>query len=486
MADPTGFGEDIDQLVDLVSDEETDKQGSRRSLLLVLLLLLLLCAVTTVVDVWVERTPEQRESIARNLECLQCHTELIPELSKASVHDPFLNEDCTTCHSPHGEEVTVRLYAGSWKRWEQVRTVIEWVPLKFALEAFDSIAGVTDEGGGGELLSESVTEEKGEESVFPVDETELCWICHGDLAAAKKPLPHQHSPFDKGFCTDCHNPHASDVRVLLKREEKDLCPSCHPMFDELGREQLHPPYEGRFCTNCHDPHASNYTGVLVTNQRDLCFTCHPTVAPLSLKPVQHNPFYFDSCTGCHEPHGSDTRPLLIEDQPPLCYNCHPGIEKDFLKASRHPVGTLQLNCADCHNPHAADYSFLLAARNNDMCYQCHEEARGDAYAVKASYELSAHKGQLCIRCHTPHGSEWTPILRDSNPDLCLQCHLAYDADHLHPVRPVDFDVKADKGLTCTSTCHNPHGTQYNRMLIGFYWPADGFCMQCHTRVGIDF
>ena len=40
-----------------------------------------------------------REFIARNLDCVQCHTELIPQLARTAVHDPFLKESCTTCHT---------------------------------------------------------------------------------------------------------------------------------------------------------------------------------------------------------------------------------------------------------------------------------------------------------------------------------------------------------------------------------------------------
>jgi DmsE family decaheme c-type cytochrome len=231
----------------------------------------------------------------------------------------------------------------------------------------------------------------------------------------------------------------------------------------------------------------------VSNQRDLCFTCHPTVAPLSLKAVQHRPF-LDNCTGCHEPHGSDYLPLLRKDQPPLCYDCHGAIKYDFLKPSHHPVDTVELSCADCHDPHAADYKFLINAKGNDFCYTCHAGPRGDAYAIKATFDPSAHgKGDvLCVRCHTPHGSSYTPLLRKSNPELCLDCHSStVEGPNKHPFRPNVWDVVAKKPLTCTTTCHNPHGTNQNYMLQRYSWPYDGQCLQCHANtpgknVGIDF
>jgi predicted CXXCH cytochrome family protein len=296
----------------------------------------------------------------------------------------------------------------------------------------------------------------------------------------------QHAPFASGECSTCHEPHGAEQAGLASQAWGELCSSCHTADASFKSVHRGYPVEEADCQQCHDPHASEWGGILVDNQRDLCFVCHPSVAPLSLKPVQHNPFLYDNCSGCHEPHASNNTPLLLEQQPSLCYICHPSIQNDFLKRSSHPVGTIQLTCADCHNPHAADYSALLAARDNEMCYECHAEAVGESRAIRTSYDDSAHVGTLCIECHTPHGSDWEPILRAQNPDVCLRCHPGYEGNNKHPVRPVFYDVVAGTGLTCSSTCHEPHGTAYTRMLIGWNYPADGFCMQCHLRVGIDF
>ena len=115
----------------------------------------------------------------------------------------------------------------------------------------------------------------------------------------------------------------------------------------------------------------------------------------------------------------------------------------------------------------------------------HEGALGDSAAIMASYDVSAHLGLLCVDCHTPHGSPYVPILRQGNPDLCLACHPNYEGPNKHPVRPTYYDIVANTGLTCSSTCHDPHGTPYWAML-NYYWPRDEICLACHPRVGIDF
>ncbi len=463
-------------------EEQPGRRRGRGLVALLALLILLLCVLATLADVYVTRTPEQRAFVTRNIGCLQCHADLIPDMSKASVHNPFLLKDCVTCHTPHGSEVIETTSGGAAKTWRRLKSLLEWLPLRLVLRSYQR-SQATSSTTSGETRTK-VTRVKGPKSYLRQPEKDLCWTCHGDMGPLKGAV-YKHAPFDEGFCTNCHDPHGSDNKALLKQDERDLCKTCHPMGKELSRMQTHPPAAGWFCTNCHNPHASDYQGMLVMRQRELCFTCHPTVAGLSLKAVQHNPFMYDNCTGCHEPHGSDTRPLLIADQPPVCYRCHPQIADDFGKPSHHPVGTVQLNCADCHNPHAADYDYLLEARDNRFCYRCHARPNGDAYAIEATYEESAHRGKLCIDCHTPHGSAFAPLLRNSNPQLCLGCHTGYDEKHSHPVARRFYDSHAKAPLTCTSTCHNPHGTQYQRML-NYPYRRDGLCLKCHPAVGVTF
>lgn len=484
MSDPEVVDEEVDPTDDsTTSEKSTDDRRRRRRYgwLALLLLLLLLCCCTSAADVLITRGPQQARFIARNLECLQCHTEKIPDFSKNTVHAPFMQRDCTICHVKHTGQVAVYITQGAREQILRYRTLLQWLPLRwwFGLQRVFGAGARTEsttvDGGG--VVSQSIRSLNTSEPGLVMPKDKLCWMCHGDMGAL---LGDEfiHLPFEKGRCTECHDPHASDFRALLTQAPNKICFTCHPMGLELNRMQTHPPAKQGWCTDCHNPHASNHKGILVSKQRDLCFTCHPTIAPMSKLPTQHQPFKNDNCTGCHEPHGSDNSPLLINAVPKLCYICHPQIENQFGLPSHHPIG-LTLTCVSCHNPHAALYPGLLSGSSNWFCYECH----GDKQAM---YDASKHAPKECVRCHTPHGSDYKPMLLAAQPELCLRCHPKVDGSNKHPIRAKYYDIHAEKGLSCTSSCHNPHGTEYDPMMKNYDWKQDGLCLQCHKTVGVYY
>lgn len=483
MSDPevvAGVDPAMDSPVD--GEQAQDHPGGRGYglIALILLLVLLLCCATTTVDMLITRGPQQARFVARNLACLQCHTEKIPDFTKATVHSPFRLKDCTICHTKHGAQVSVTVTRGASKQVTRYRTLVQWLPLKWWFDAWGALGGSssqvtkTTEGG---VISKSVRSVEGAGSALVMPAEDLCFMCHGDMGALLDDK-YTHVPFVQGRCTECHDPHASDNRALLTQAPNKICFTCHPIGQETNRMQAHPPAKQGWCTDCHSPHASNNKGMLIARQRELCFGCHPTVASMSDFATQHQPFSNDNCTGCHEPHGSDFTPLLVKAQPALCYTCHPQIENQFVQPSHHPIG-LNLTCASCHNPHAAPYPGLLSGSANQFCFECH----GDKQAV---YETSKHTAADCVGCHTPHGSAYRPMLLANQPDLCLRCHSKYEGSNSHPVRPEYYDVHAKKGLTCTSSCHNPHGTQYKFMIRTYNFNRDSMCLQCHKTVGIYY
>ena len=97
----------------------------------------------------------------------------------------------------------------------------------------------------------------------------------------------------------------------------------------------------------------------------------------------------------------------------------------------------------------------------------------------------------CTKCHRPHGSRYGTLLVNSGPKVCVSCHgpsegYMGDGDWAHRASPQFLDAHSKKPLTCTSTCHNPHGTQFTHMTRTYPATWDGLCMQCHKGVGKRF
>ena len=207
--------------------------------------------------------------------------------------------------------------------------------------------------------------------------------------------------------------------------------------------------------------------------------CHTEIDDQRMMTVQHQPFEQEKCTACHVPHGSDATPLLLETEPGLCYRCHPRIASEFALPSHHPLGK-NLRCSDCHRVHAGKYPGLLYAKGNKMCFRCHG-------GINEYYDVSLHYTLECVDCHRWHGSQYSPILRKLNPPLCLDCHQPnhyYSGPRAHPTWPNYWDWVAHRPLTCTTTCHNPHGTEFKHMVRRYDPDWDGQCKQCHKGVGI--
>ena len=116
------------------------------------------------------------------------------------------------------------------------------------------------------------------------------------------------------------------------------------------------------------------------------------------------------------------------------------------------------------------------------CTGCH----GSCFSELAQ---SGHKDLPCTACHEFPDSPNADLLKAPEPQLCQQCHpdLGYMA---HPTTPDHWDFHAGEPLTCTSTCHDPHGSAYTHMLRVAYGSdgkgTDYLCLLCHTQVGIKY
>jgi len=135
------------------------------------------------------------------------------------------------------------------------------------------------------------------------------------------------------------HPRESDQRALKKNSYtvKDACLKCHETV--LKGQFKHGPAEVGYCTLCHDPHASPNPGWLRKPTWDLCTTCHRDKGsgvhvlvgftngthPTGNVPDPVRPGRNLTCSSCHNPHSAESRQLIIFDMRTrldLCNVCH--------------------------------------------------------------------------------------------------------------------------------------------------------------------
>ncbi|MFC4527475.1 DmsE family decaheme c-type cytochrome [Dyella halodurans] len=125
-------------------------------------------------------------------------------------------------------------------------------------------------------------------------------------------------------CSDCHNPmtRLSPEGLLAASSINEVCASCHQDIRAKFNRRSHMPLpEGQMaCTDCHNPHGSITKPLLKTDTvNETCYTCHAE---------KRGPFLFEhapvreNCLNCHDVHGSNQQTLLVAPIPMLCQQCH--------------------------------------------------------------------------------------------------------------------------------------------------------------------
>lgn len=145
----------------------------------------------------------------------------------------------------------------------------------------------------------------------------VCFDCHKDRRAELHRVSTH--PTKNGFfsCSACHAPHGSTAQraSLQKNTVNETCYTCHA--------QLRGPFlwEHRSaqddCTNCHNPHGTNIAPMLKARMPYLCQQCHQTASHSSIafsgtslpggaSAAQGNRILGNACANCHmKVHGSN-------------------------------------------------------------------------------------------------------------------------------------------------------------------------------------
>jgi DmsE family decaheme c-type cytochrome len=142
-----------------------------------------------------------------------------------------------------------------------------------------------------------------------------------------------------------------------------------------------------------------------------------------------------------------------------CTTCHVDKRGQVSLAHSHPILTGQVTCADCHDPHSGDAikgGGINLATANETCTKCHTAQKGPfVFAHNAIREG-------CTTCHNPHGSVNDKMLVARDDNLCLRCHLEVAGKGQIIVGGEDHASRLQRGTCWSAGCHEaPHGSNAN-------------------------
>ncbi|MBI5630713.1 MAG: DmsE family decaheme c-type cytochrome [Elusimicrobia bacterium] len=176
-----------------------------------------------------------------------------------------------------------------------------------------------------------------------------------------------------------------------------------------------------------------------------------------------------------------------------CLSCHADREnfKENIHAKAWPKAKgieFEKSCETCHGPggaHAAgDVAAIFnpakaaGAKASAACLSCHA---GDKQRLFWSNSAHDRKGSDCLSCHKMHGSHDRLLKKETELETCASCHRDVNAAlhkrSKHPLR--DSSMPDGQGKMACSSCHNPHGSQSEKLIAGK--SVNDKCFECHAE-----
>jgi predicted CXXCH cytochrome family protein len=318
--------------------------------------------------------------------------------------------------------------------------------------------------------------------------------CHQAIAG----LQYQHSPVKDSECLSCHkqiskeHPAKGTKSFELTASGAALCAQCHEAMGK--KKEVHAPVKEGECLACHKPHgaANRFLLEVGEDQRVLCFSCHDSAR--FNENYQHGPAAVGACTKCHDPHESNEKYLSRIPARERCLKCHADFGKS-LNEAKVVHAPVQLNqCYSCHNPHGAALPNLVTKKMPDLCIYCHKKVGEKMVNAKVPHKPLLQEGG-CGTCHSAHFANSKGLLAADEMTVCLNCH-GKDNLGTPPLKNIKREISSRKYLhgpllkgQCKA-CHDPHGSNYFRMLRGSY-PRELYvpykegeysaCLGCHDK-----
>ncbi len=386
--------------------------------------------------------------------CLSCHADKTAANIKGAVHPPAVR-DCVKCHDPHASDNKNQLLKATTGDAKE----------NLCLSCHKTGVNVPDKGSRHAALDMGcdtchVTHKTGEKGKEEFDfhlakaTPALCIDCH-DVKDAKLAKAHQNQPFEKANCVTCHDPHQS-------RQPK------------LMQAFTHNPFENKMCESCHQPAKDGKVVLVQKDVKAICLSCHDDKGKLiETAKVQH-PGAQGDCTDCHNPHAGKTPGFPKPDAVQACLGCHSDQAEQFKKAHLHQPAFGQ-GCATCHEPHGGENEHLLRAKSADsLCLECHGPER-QPKPLEAEHLVTIFGGK--VKLPEDYFSK--------NKVIVLP--LKYGRGHPvegHPVKDVMDPTNVSKVMTPINclTCHQPHASAQPDLLAKDQVNNMAFCASCHKNL----
>jgi DmsE family decaheme c-type cytochrome len=224
--------------------------------------------------------------------------------------------------------------------------------------------------------------------------------------------------------------------------------------------------------------AAQATAAKATFDVNDCRACHEENVK-SIEMTRHASLE-GSCQGCHGDPSAHVKGALEGTPGPIqkfktltpqqssavCQSCHvKGSQKHWTSSTHDSRGVV---CASCHETHPkhAPLKAQLKKPQLELCTGCHTQKKA---ALMRSGHMPLREGKVfCTSCHNPHG---TPndrmLLQTSVQENCYSCHAEKRGPFLWEHPPAREN--------CVN-CHDAHGT-INDNLLKVKTPL--LCQQCH-------
>jgi len=384
--------------------------------------------------------------------CLQCHADKDAAQIKGQVHPPAVR-DCLTCHDPHTSDNKNQLLKPMSGGKDQ----------NLCLQCHN--IGVN-------------TPEKGSRHAALDLGCDTCHVTHKTGANPEREFKFHLTKATPALCLDCHDPKDPTLAAAHKNQpfEKADCITCHDPHQssrpKLMQKFVHMPFGKGQCETCHQPAKDGKVVLTAASSKELCLTCHADKEKEIESAKVPHPGALGDCTDCHSPHAAKTPGLEKPDPVNACLNCHTDQAEQGQKHVLHQPAFSQ-GCATCHEPHGGNNDHLLRAQGNALCLECHGP---DSHPQKleAEHLLTIFDGKVKL----------PEDYYQKNKVALLP--LKYGRGHPvegHPVQdvidPTDI-TKVKTPMNCL-TCHQPHSSAADGLLVKDQVNNMAFCDTCHKN-----